>query len=795
MARVFLAYDERHERKVALKVLRPELSAALRTDRFRAEIKTAARLQHRNILPVFDSGEAEGLLYYVMPYVEGRTLTQAISESGPFPPAEVLQIAQEVATALEYAHGMGVIHRDIKPSNIMLSEGNVKILDFGIAHRDDVSLTQTGRSVGSPLYMSPEQFRGEPVDARTDLYSLGAVLHEISTGQHPVVRSSKIRPRGLRLVIERCLEQEPGDRYQSAHDVKNALARVSGTRTGRGRVAAAALLVSAVALVGLNAPGVQRLGDDIFGRTGTDGRQFVGVLPFESQGEADAMLADGLTQSLSDLVVELVNDHAATWVVPPSEVRAAEARTPADLRRIYPVDHVVTGVVRRLGRNVQIHLELVDTSRPAPTPILSAVIPGPSDPLFQQRAREVLAEFLNIQELPTQARNAEADLRASPVYRYYATGLGYLQHLYEEDNLRSAIQLFETALEEDSTYSPAYAGLCHALWESYRRAAEEALFQRAQSTCREAIELAGDEPWALVALGRMQLLTGEAERAEEALLRATALNPSDAEAHRWLGRVYESQERRQLAERSYQAAISLRPDIWLYHSELGLMYHYAARYEEAMRQHREVIRLSPNNYRGYNDLGAAQLRLDLVDEAAVSFRASIERRPNSIAYRNLGQLHIRRGRFADAVPLLSEGLQLDGQDWWSWRWLGHALHWQADTTEAQDAWRQVIALVPPRLQVNPTDQDLLCGLAEAHIALGEREEGRRYLDRLTALTATTSYNTYYAGRLYEMLGSRDAALLYVQRARQQGYDPVWIENDPWLADLRLDPRYHVEGAE
>ncbi len=191
MATVYLAHDLRHDRPVAIKVLKPELAAAIGAERFLAEIRTTANLQHPHILPLFDSGEAGGFLFYVMPYVEGETLRSRLSREKQLSIAMATRIATEVASALDYAHRHGVIHRDIKPENILLHDGAALVADFGIAlavsaARTGERITQTGMSVGTPQYMSPEQASGErDITGRADIYALGAVTYEMLVGEPP----------------------------------------------------------------------------------------------------------------------------------------------------------------------------------------------------------------------------------------------------------------------------------------------------------------------------------------------------------------------------------------------------------------------------------------------------------------------------------------------------------------------------------------------------------------------------------------------------------------------------------
>jgi serine/threonine-protein kinase len=252
MARVFLARDLRHNRRVALKVLRPDLGAVVGVDRFQAEIEVTANLQHPNLLPLFDSGVAGDLLFYVMPYVEGESLRARIDREKQLPVAEAVRIATAVAGALDYAHRHGVIHRDLKPENILLHEGQPLVADFGIAlaisNAGGARITQTGISLGTPQYMSPEQATGDrAIDARTDIYSLGALTYEMLTGEPPHVGSTSQaviarvlteRPRSIRTMrpsvpeyveaaVDQALEKLPADRWATARDFAEALA---GTR-------------------------------------------------------------------------------------------------------------------------------------------------------------------------------------------------------------------------------------------------------------------------------------------------------------------------------------------------------------------------------------------------------------------------------------------------------------------------------------------------------------------------------------------------------------------------------------
>jgi serine/threonine-protein kinase len=263
MATVYSAVDLKHQRDVAIKVLHPDLGAALGSERFLSEIRTTARLQHPHILPLLDSGEADGLLYYVMPLVTGETLRHRLEREGQLPIDDAISIAREVADALGYAHGLGVIHRDVKPENILLRDGHALVADFGIALAVQTAggarMTQTGLSIGTPQYMSPEQAMGErTIDARSDVYALGAVTYEMLAGEPPftgpnvqaivarliaeeprsLIIQRRAVPAGVEYAVMRALEKLPADRYSSTSEFAAALladAPASGRASARGR--------------------------------------------------------------------------------------------------------------------------------------------------------------------------------------------------------------------------------------------------------------------------------------------------------------------------------------------------------------------------------------------------------------------------------------------------------------------------------------------------------------------------------------------------------------------------------
>jgi serine/threonine-protein kinase len=324
MATVYLARDLKHQRPVALKVLHPELGAALGAERFLREIETTARLQHPNILPIFDSGDAAGRLWYTMPFVAGESLRDRLTRETRLAPAEATRLLSEVGSALDYAHRHGVVYRDIKPGNILLSDGHALVADFGIARSvgPDAreTLTATGHSLGTPAYMAPEQAAGSVCDHRADIYALGCVLYELLTGGPPYVRSSAPAiiaahmvepvpdlsqaragvPQALAAAVKRAMAKDPAQRFDSAAAFVAALNGVSGTSAFTVTVPVAAtarrrlrgrLLPAAAALAFLAGIGVWMAQRSHRATTPT----LLAVLPFENHGTPeDEPFVDGL---------------------------------------------------------------------------------------------------------------------------------------------------------------------------------------------------------------------------------------------------------------------------------------------------------------------------------------------------------------------------------------------------------------------------------------------------------------------------------------------------------------------
>jgi serine/threonine-protein kinase len=395
MATVYLARDLKHDRQVALKVLRPEVAASLGPDRFPREIKIVARLQHPHILSLHDSGEAAGFLYYVMPFVEGESLRARMEREGALPIGDAVRILREVVDALAAAHAHGIVHRDIKPDNVMLSGRHAMVTDFGVAKAVSASggekLTTVGVAVGTPMYMAPEQAMGEAhIDHRADIYSVGVLAYEMLSGRPPfdaktsqAVLSAQVLekpvdlrerrasvPEAVAAAVMHCLEKNPADRWQSAEELLHQLEAVPSTPSGGmtpthtrpvkvSGVRRAArprwwIPVGAVALVGLAVTGVFILARG----AGAPGTNHIAVLPIQDISGTDAQFVD----AMHDQIIISLGQAGGLTVAPRSAMMMykTQPKPMAEVASDLKVGAILEGTVFRTGDRMRINVQLTE---------------------------------------------------------------------------------------------------------------------------------------------------------------------------------------------------------------------------------------------------------------------------------------------------------------------------------------------------------------------------------------------------------------------------------------------------
>ncbi len=653
MAIVYLTYDLKHHRRVALKVLNPAVAESLGADRFLREIELAARLQHPNIVTVFDSGDANGILWFTMPYIEGETLRARLEREHRLSLGEALRIATDTARALDFAHHHGVLHRDVKPENLLLTtDGSTLVADFGVARAwsDTGGLTVTGVVVGTPAYMSPEQAAGErALDARSDIYALGCVLYEMLAGQvpfsgasaqallakrlsepAPLLSSARDVPPGVEQAVSRALARSPADRYSTAADLARALLAsqesfhdVPAPRHGRGirrRWLAAGLVAALATGIAL----VRRLTSAAHGPSLT---ATAAVLPFAdlSERKDQAYFCDGLTDELITTLSRVEGVHVAARTSSfQFKGREVDVR---DVGRQLQVGAVLEGSVRRSGNHLRIAAQLVST-RDGYQLWADAYDRDLSDVFAVQEdiARAIIAAL----RVKLGARGATA-LRARPTGDLAAYDL-YLKGRFAWNQrtavgMREAVRYLEQAVSRDSGFGLAWAPLADAyvLAIPYAGAPRATTWSRARAAAARALAVDSTvgEAYTALAYGAM-IYDYDWPTAEASFRQAIAVDPTYPTGHQWYGDFLWGRGRLDEALQQMQTAQRLDPLSLVIGTEVGQTYYLMRRFDQAEARLQEVLKLDPNYPHSLYIIGLVYLQQRQYREAIASLRRSLD---------------------------------------------------------------------------------------------------------------------------------------------------------------------------
>ncbi len=635
MAVVYLAEDPKHNRLVAVKVLQPEVAAAFGAERFLREVEISAKLQHPHILGLIDSGEADGYLYYVMPYVEGESLRDLIARKKQLAFEEAVQIAREVADGLAYAHSYGVIHRDIKPENILLSGGHAVIADFGIARAamdaGGEQLTQTGVVLGTPWYMSPEQAAGDPgIDGRGDIYALGCVLYEMVTGappftgptpqavlaRHSVDAAPSIRtvrqslPVVLEIAIEKALAKVPADRFETAALFAEALAsrdvltqttpamRTSAPSTAR-RWPWYRLSYVAVVLLALAAGYLAFRG----WRTGVVSGERIRlvVLPFQNFSTPDEeYFADGITEEITGKLsaVSQLGVIARTSAMQYKNTTKPVSEIGSEL----DVDYIIEGSVRWMRRaqdsqEIRVSVRLIDVSDGTQAWSYEDNMPLADIFAMQMSIAEQIGDALDVVLLqPERQRLAATPTEDLEAYDYYLRGNSYYNRSWEREDVELSLEMYGRAAELDPTYSLALAQVGKTNVWIYRLGYDptEARLEAARVAIDSALSLDPELPEAHIALGLYHYWGHwEYEAAIGELSIARNLQPGNAWVFLQIGNIRRRQGQWAEAVRNYERAGDLDPRFHVIWLNIGHIYSNQREFTQAERYLDRAISLSP----------------------------------------------------------------------------------------------------------------------------------------------------------------------------------------------------------
>ena len=588
MAKVYLARDLKYERAVAIKVLRPDLAEEVGPSRFLHEIQIAARLHHPHILPLYDSDQIDGLVYYVMPYIEGDTLRQRLQRERQLPVAEAIQIAREVADALNYAHNAKVVHRDIKPANILMDGGHALVADFGIARALGASQTSAGHVIGTPAYMSPEQVDGsEHLDGRSDIYSLGSVLYEMLVGEAPFrgntlvsvianrlttpLPSPRARrdmiPEAVDTAVRKAMATLPADRYRTAAEFAEALGTSATTAIAVG--AATAMAEAAAA------------------------SKSVAVLPFEnmSTDPENEYFSDGITD---DIIAQLSKVSALKVISRTSSMQYKKTtKKITTIADELGVGAILEGSVRRAGQRVRIVVHLVE--------------PKTEKHLWGETFDRQLADVFEVQSEVAQQITGALEAALSPEEKkrlevkptedaeaYNLCLLGrFHANKWSEADVNKGIEYFQAAIDKDPQYGVAYAGLADAyelLSIGFSSKPPVEYLAQAKLMALKALQMDDTLAEAHTSLAYARWL-GDLDwvGAEREFKRALELKSSYVMAHEWYAEYLASLGRHDEAIAEIKRAQQLDPLAVPVTRAVGWIYYFARRYDLALEELQKAL--------------------------------------------------------------------------------------------------------------------------------------------------------------------------------------------------------------
>jgi tetratricopeptide (TPR) repeat protein len=742
MGVVYEADDVKLKRPVALKFLPAELTNdAEARARFVHEAQAASGLDNPHICTIHDIGESEDRrMFIAMALCNGESLRTKIKRAGPLSPPEALSLALQISDGLAAAHASGITHRDVKPANVLVSrDGTARVADFGLAKiAGEARLTRAGHAVGTVAYMSPEQLRGEDVDVRTDVWSLGVVLYEMLTGtlpfhgttEHslafdivngppkPLTALPAGTPPGCARVLEKALAKDPRARYASAVEMAEALADVRANAGYSGRLitrpeagaaprrrrrlvlaglsvlagAAALSLVFAfhiparvASLLGLARPAAPDRGITVFVPT---------VL---GDNPADRTLAAGFADYLR-LRLDEIARRSRAWVTPGNDLVTHGVREASEALRVLGSRTVLAGTLKRVGDNISLTLDVFDPARyrrlasVAKTDHIANIATWQDD-----LVRETAAALDLAAPPPALARASAAAANgaapASPggttvpgAFESYLRGLGHLAESHASSADPSSTAYVEAlaaavaALEESVGLDPSFVDAAIDLADAYRLETgpgrDRAPAIRAESLLRNMLEANDRLPRAHFVLGSLLRRLGRDSEAGPELERAVAFDPLFYDAWIRLAGFYEDTNEPARAEAAYRSAAKARPGYWAGGTFLAIFHYYHGEVEKARDELVDVVRRCPGNIIALNDLGAALFKLAAYDQAVAVFERSnaVKRNPDACA--NLATLYYYSGRYADSVNMNEAAIGFGPSDFTYVMWgnLGDAYH-------------------------------------------------------------------------------------------------------------------------
>jgi len=845
MGAVYKARDRELDRLIALKVIRPELA----TDpailaRFKQELILSRNITHKNVVRIFDLGEAEGIRFISMEYVDGEDLRTILRRQGKFPAPEAIAMVEQVCRALDSAHSEGVIHRDLKPQNIMRDQhGRIVVMDFGLARSlGESGMTQTGAIVGTMEYMSPEQAMGGALDQRSDIFSVGLIFFELLTGKAPYQADTAIAslmkrtredaqsaadvdpsvPRSLSAIVSRCLEREPANRYHSAVELLQQLttweanpnitadllskmishpivrpSRFSLDLPGKSWmwIAGAVLVVALATYAGRTLLNRTPAATESAARgiPPLSRGQYVAIMPMKILGDEKALgyVAEGIQEALAAKLFQL------------KEVHLASATTTEDVaKKNFPLPKmaqelganlIVQGNVQGSGDKLRVVLTLTDATagddghlrwsqdfQGVPQDLLAL-----EDQIYGNLSTALALKPTNEEQARVGAHPTE-NVKA---YDLYLQGRNTLRNGHTQDAYKQASELFEQAIDKDPNFALAYTGRADSSLRMYFETKDSVWADKATLAAQQAERLSNNLPEVHLSLGSVYATTGKNTQAVAELKRALELAPNSDEAYRSLGDAYFSSGQSEEGIAAYQKAVAANTYYWLNHTALGNAYFRLGDTAKALPEFQKVTEIASDNPMGYEGLGEIYLREGKWGEAIPQLQKAIAIAPDADTYSNLGTAYFWLKNYNQATAMYEKAVQMTPNDEQLQGNLGDAYRWSGHSDQAASAYGKAISLAFQELQVNPRSAITMGDLGLLYAKKGDATNALQYTNQARAIKPDDVQLRYSEAQVKTLIGTPEDALKSLRLALEKGYPAQEAWNDPELQKLQALPQF------
>ncbi len=842
MGAVYKARDRELDRLIALKVIRPELATdPAILQRFKQELILSRNITHKNVVRIYDLGEAEGVRFISMEYVDGEDLRTLLRRAGKFSPKEAIAVVEQVCRALDSAHSEGVIHRDLKPQNIMRDKnGRIVVMDFGLARSlGDSGMTQTGAIVGTMEYMSPEQALGTTLDQRSDIFSVGLIFFELLIGKAPYQADTAIAslmkrtreeaqsasdadasvPRSLSAIVSRCLEREPANRYYSAVELLQQLttweanpsvspetlsqmishpivrpSRFSVDLPGKSWmwIAGAVLVIALATFAGrtlLNRGGTSS-GEMAQGIPSLKQGKYVAILPLKLVGDQKALgyVADGIQEALGTKLFQLKEVHLAS--ADAVDKAAAKDLPLTRLARELGVNLVLQGSVQGNSDRLRVTLSLDDAT--TGKRVWSQEFPGaPGDVLaLEDQIYGNVATALALKPSDEeQARVGAHPTENVKAYDLYLQGRNTLRNGHSQDDYRRAVGLFEQAIDKDPNFALAYSGLADSSVRMYGESKESIWAQKATLAAQQAERLSNNLPEVHLSLGSVYSTTGKNTEAVSELKKALELAPNSDEAYRHLGDAYSRSGQSDEAIAAYQKAVAANAYNWLNHIALGKAYLELGDAAKALPEFQKVTELAPDNPLGYADIGSLYLREGKWSESIPQFQKALALVPDADTYSNLGTAYFFLKNYDQATKMYEKAVEMTPNDEVLLGNLGDSYRWSGHSDQAATAYGKAISLAFQELQVNPRSAAIMGDLGLLYAKKGDATNALQYTNQARAIKPDDVQLIYSEVQVKTLIGKPEEALKSLKLALEKGWPAQEAGNDPELQKLQALPQF------